>query len=61
MLTSVYSYLDIELEQVEARQQINHLKMNILQAIQYTIEAWEEITAETIVNAGIILGFFLSV
>ena len=38
------------LEQVEAGQQIDLLKINVLQALQYIIKAWEEITAETIRN-----------
>jgi hypothetical protein len=36
------------LEQVEAGQQIERLKMDVLQAIRYISKAWEEITAKTI-------------
>jgi len=38
------------LEQVEADQFIQDLKMNVLQAIQYIIQSWNEITAYTIEN-----------
>src|SRR6266487_7137266 len=38
------------LEQIEAGQFIQDLKMNVLQAIQYIIQAWNEITTETIFN-----------
>ena len=46
------------LEQVEAGQQVEHLKMNVL---WYIIKAWEEITAETILIVGVIRKFFLLV
>ena len=36
------------LEKVEAGQQIEQLKMDVLQAIRYISKAWEEITTETI-------------
>jgi hypothetical protein len=36
------------LEQVEAGELVQDLKMNILQAIQFIIPSWNEITAETI-------------
>ncbi|CAB5376754.1 unnamed protein product [Rhizophagus irregularis] len=38
------------LEQVEAGQLIQNLKMNVLQAIQYIIQGWNEVTADTIKN-----------
>ena len=38
------------LKQVEAGQHVQDLKMDILQAIWYIIQAWEEIGADTIVN-----------
>lgn len=38
------------MEQIEAGQFIQDLKMNVLQAIQYIIQAWNEITTETISN-----------
>jgi hypothetical protein len=38
------------LEQVEAGQSIQDLKMNVLQAIQYIIQGWSEVTADTIRN-----------
>src|ERR1044071_9369277 len=38
------------LEQVEAGQFIQDLKMNVLQAIQYIIQGWNEVTAEIIYN-----------
>src|SRR2546423_1248734 len=38
------------LEQVEADQFIQDLKMNVLQAIQYIIQGWNEVTANTIKN-----------
>lgn len=38
------------LEQVEAGQFIQDLKMNVLQAIQYIIQGWSEVTADTIKN-----------
>lgn len=38
------------LEQIEAGDHIHNLKMNVLQAIQYIIQGWDEITAETIHN-----------
>ena len=38
------------LEQVEAGQFIQDLKMNVLQAIQYIIQGWNEVTANTIKN-----------
>ena len=39
------------LEQVEAGQLVQDLKMHVLQAIQYIIKAWEEISVETISNS----------
>ena len=38
------------LEQVEAGQFIQDLKMNVLQAIQYIIQGWNEVIANTIKN-----------
>ena len=38
------------LEQVEAGQLVQDLKMNVLQAIQYIIQDWNEVTANTIQN-----------
>lgn len=38
------------LEQVEVGQLIQDLKMNILQAIQFIIQSWDEISANTIQN-----------
>src|SRR4051794_26256637 len=38
------------LEQVEAGEIIQDLKMDVLQAIQYIIQGWNEITANTIQN-----------
>jgi len=38
------------LEQVEAGQFIQDLKMDVLQAIQYIIRSWNEVTADTIKN-----------
>lgn len=38
------------LEQVEAGEFVQDLKMNVLQAIQYIIRGWDEITADTIQN-----------
>ncbi|EXX55205.1 hypothetical protein RirG_227410 [Rhizophagus irregularis DAOM 197198w] len=38
------------LEQVEVGQLIQDLKMNVLQAIQYIIQSWDEISADTIQN-----------
>src|SRR5205085_138050 len=38
------------LEQVEAGELVYDLKMNVLQAIQYIIQGWDEITANTIQN-----------
>ena len=38
------------LEQVEAGQFIQDLKMDVLQAIQYIIESWNEVTTNTIKN-----------
>ncbi|CAG8782254.1 19892_t:CDS:2, partial [Rhizophagus irregularis] len=38
------------LEQVEAGQLIQDLKTNVLQAIQYIIQGWNEVTADTIKN-----------
>ena len=38
------------LEQVEAGQFIQDLKMNVLQAIQYIIQGWNEVTSDTIKN-----------
>ncbi|CAB5395052.1 unnamed protein product [Rhizophagus irregularis] len=38
------------LEQVEAGKIVLDLKMNILQAIQYIIQDWDKITADTIKN-----------
>ena len=46
---------------VDVGEQVENLKMNILQAIQYNTKAWEEITAETIrhcwyQNSSIVMG-----
>ena len=38
------------LKQVEAGELVYDLKMNVLQAIQYIIQGWDEITANTIQN-----------
>src|SRR6266542_2322917 len=38
------------LEQVEAGQDIQDLKMDVLQAIQYIIQGWNEVTTKTIQN-----------
>ena len=38
------------LEQVEASEFVQDLKMNVLQAIRYIIQSWDEITADTIKN-----------
>ncbi|CAB5352778.1 unnamed protein product [Rhizophagus irregularis] len=38
------------LEQIEAGEFIQDLKMDVLQAIQYIIKSWNEVTAETIYN-----------
>ncbi len=38
------------LEQVEARQLVQNLKMDVLQAIHYIIQAWNEITVKIIKN-----------
>ena len=38
------------LEQVEAGEFAQNLKMDILQGIRYSIQAWDEVTAETIYN-----------
>jgi hypothetical protein len=38
------------LEQVEAGQHIQDLKMSVLQAIQYIIQGWDEVSADTIQN-----------
>ncbi|CAB5307298.1 unnamed protein product [Rhizophagus irregularis] len=38
------------LEQVEVGQLVQDLKMNVLQAIQYIIQSWDEISADTIQN-----------
>jgi hypothetical protein len=38
------------LKQVEADQFIQDLKMNVLQAIQYIIQGWSEVTADAIRN-----------
>lgn len=38
------------LEQVEAGQFVQDLKMNVLQAIQYIIQSWDEVSANTIQN-----------
>src|SRR5215213_3869970 len=38
------------LEQVEASQFIQDLKMNVLQSIQYIIQGWNEVTANAIKN-----------
>uniref|UniRef100_U9T480 DDE-1 domain-containing protein n=1 Tax=Rhizophagus irregularis (strain DAOM 181602 / DAOM 197198 / MUCL 43194) TaxID=747089 RepID=U9T480_RHIID len=47
-----YRYYHIRwmLEQVEVGQLIQDLKMNVLQAIQYIIQSWDEISADTIQN-----------
>ncbi len=36
------------LEQIETGQDIQDLKMDVLQAIQYIIQGWKEITTKTI-------------
>ncbi|CAB5373559.1 unnamed protein product [Rhizophagus irregularis] len=38
------------LEQIEAGEFIQDLKMDVLQAIQYIIKSWNKVTAETIYN-----------
>src|SRR6185437_1276669 len=38
------------LEQVEAGERAQDLKMNVLQAIRYVIQGWNNVTAETIYN-----------
>ena len=38
------------LERVEAGQFIQDLKMDVLQAIQYIIKSWNEVTTNTIKN-----------
>ena len=38
------------LEQIEAGQYIQDLKLSVLQAIQYIIQSWNEVTTETISN-----------
>jgi hypothetical protein len=38
------------LEQVEADERAQDLKMSVLQAIQYIIQGWNNVTAETISN-----------
>jgi hypothetical protein len=38
------------LEQVEAGERAQDLKMSVLQAIQYIIQGWNNVTAETISN-----------
>jgi hypothetical protein len=38
------------LEQIEAGEDIRDLKMNVLQAIQYIIQSWDEVTIKTIQN-----------
>src|SRR6266542_5522619 len=38
------------LEQVEAGQDIRDLKMDVLQAIQYIIQGWNEVITKTIQN-----------
>jgi len=43
-------YFRCILENVEAGQFIQDLKMNVLQAIQYIIKGWNEVTVDTIKN-----------
>src|SRR6266498_2680447 len=38
------------LEQIEAGEDIQDLKMDVLQAIQYIIQSWDEVTTKTIQN-----------
>jgi hypothetical protein len=38
------------LEQIEAGEDIRDLKMNVLQAIRYIVQSWDEITVKTIQN-----------
>ena len=38
------------LEQIEAGEDIRDLKMNVLQAIWYIVQSWDEITVKTIQN-----------
>ena len=38
------------LEQVEAGERAQDLKMDVLQAIRYVIQGWNNVTAETIYN-----------
>jgi hypothetical protein len=38
------------LQHVEAGERVENLRMNILQAIQFIVQAWSEISAETIRN-----------
>ncbi|CAB5391345.1 unnamed protein product [Rhizophagus irregularis] len=47
-----YCYYHIHwiLEQIEAGQYIQDLKMSVLQAIQYIIQGWNDVTTETISN-----------
>ncbi|CAB5363548.1 unnamed protein product [Rhizophagus irregularis] len=45
-----YHHIKWLLEQVEDGQFIQDLKMNVLQAIQYIIQGWSEVTANTIRN-----------
>src|SRR5437763_6225878 len=45
-----FYYFRWMLEQVEAGQFIQDLKMNVLQAIQYIIQGWNEVTSDTIKN-----------
>ncbi|CAB5376787.1 unnamed protein product [Rhizophagus irregularis] len=47
-----YRYYHIHwiLEQIEAGQYIQDLKMSVLQVIQYIIQGWNEVTTETISN-----------
>ncbi|RGB30523.1 hypothetical protein C1646_765231 [Rhizophagus diaphanus] len=47
-----YRYYHIHwiLEQIEASQFIQDLKISVLQAIQYIIQGWSEVTTETIID-----------
>ena len=45
-----YYYFSWILKQIEASQFIQDLKMSVLQAIEYIIQTWNEVTTETICN-----------
>jgi len=46
----IFFFFSWILEQIEAGQDIQDLKMNVLQAIQYIIQGWNEVTIKTIQN-----------